>query len=81
MLEKYAVRWKEQHPNHRAFAILVNNEFAGVWYFHPEVDNPGFLAALASDPKVVEITHMNTIPIAEMGYMWNGVDFDEPEDE
>ena len=81
MTKEYPIKWKEEHPNHRVFGILVENELAGVWFFHPEVDNPGFLAALASNPTIMELTSFETIPIAEMGYVWNGVEFEEPKDD
>ena len=63
----------------RGFAVLVDGEFAmAITMVTNSIEGEGNAIALASDPKIVEITHLDTHPEPAAGWMWNGTDFDAP---
>lgn len=71
----------------RIFAVLVDGELATNIFIansSNSVDEQAItayditVAAMASNPTIIEITHLEDIPPIGQGYTWNGTSFDPP---
>ena len=62
----------------RMFAVLVDNEYAGVIAFPESEYMTPILAGLDSNPTILPVTHEQIAGVT-VGYIWNGSQFSQPE--
>ena len=64
--------------NLKFFAVLVDNEYAGVVGFPESPNMEAVIAGLSSNPTIISVTR-DQIAIVQVGFIWDGSKFNRPE--